>query len=152
MEAKELLTELGKRLGIELDASDACSFEADGLAISINHVVELDAIALMGDLGEPPPEKLEGLYKTLLGANHLFGGTGGATISLDPDSDRIALCRALPLVTLDGETLYRELERFINTAETWAKIVADYRTAADAANEIKEDAPPAFTGNGFMQV
>ena len=129
----------------------ALSFEADGLGVTINRLPELDSITLTGDIGEPPPERLEGLYKTLLGANHLFGGTAGATISLDPDTDRIALCLALPLATLDGDKFYAEVERFVNTAETWAKVVADYRDAASAADE-SEAAPPAFSGNGFMQV
>ena len=40
-----------------------------------------DGLAVVGAavIGEPPPERLEGLYKTILSANHLFAGTGGAT-------------------------------------------------------------------------
>ena len=152
MEAKELMVDIAKRIGIAYDGGDAFSFEADGLVVVINHLPELDAVVLTGDIGEPPPERLEGLYRTLLGANHLFGGTAGATISLNPDTSRIALCLALPLATLDGDKFYAEVERFVNTAETWAKIVADYRTATDVASEIEEEAPPAFSGNGFMQV
>ena len=151
MEAKELMVDIANRINIAYDGGEALSFEADGLGVTINRLPELDSITLTGDIGEPPPERLEGLYKTLLGANHLFGGTAGATISLDPDTDRIALCLALPLATLDGDKFYAEVERFVNTAETWAKVVADYRDAASAADE-SEAAPPAFSGNGFMQV
>ena len=153
MEAKELIADIAKRIGLEYDGGDTFSFEADGLVVAISSLPELDAVALTGDVGEPPPEHLEGLYKTLLGANHFFGGTAGATISLDPDNGRIALCRALPLVTLDGEKFYAEVERFVNTAETWAKVVSDYRgAAAEAPDEGAAEERPAFGAGGFMQV
>ena len=153
MDAKELIADIAKRIGLEYDGGDTFSFEADGLVVAISSLPELDAVVLTGDVGEPPPERLEGLYRTLLGANHLFGGTAGATISLDPDNGRIALCRALPLVTLDGEKFYAEVERFVNTAETWAKVVSDYRgAAAEAPDEGAAEERPAFGAGGFMQV
>lgn len=153
MDVKELMAEIAKRIGLEYDGGDTFAFEADGLAVAISDLPDIDAVALTGDIGEPPPEHLEGLYKTLLGANHFFGGTGGATISLDPDTGRIALCRALPLATLDGEKFYAEVERFVNTVETWAKVVVDYRGAATMAPaESDGDASPALTAGGFMQV
>ena len=153
MEANELMADIAKRIGLEYDGGDTFSFEADGLVVAISNLPDIDAVALTGDIGEPPPEHLEGLYKTLLGANHFFGGTGGATISLDPDTGRIALCRALPLATLDGDKFYAEVERFVNTAETWAKVVVDYRgAAAMTPDKSDEDASPAFSADGFMQV
>lgn len=153
MDAKELIADIAKRIGLEYDGGDTFSFEADGLVVAISSLPELDAVALTGDVGEPPPERLEGLYKTLLGANHFFGGTAGATISLDPDNGRIALCRTLPLATLDGEKFYAEVERFVNTAETWAKVVSDYRgAAAEAPDEGVAEERPAFGAGGFMQV
>ena len=153
MDAKELIADIAKRIGLEYDGGDTFSFEADGLVVAISSLPELDAVVLTGDVGEPPPERLEGLYRTLLGANHLFGGTAGATISLDPDTGRIALCRALPLMTLDGEKFYAEVERFVNTAETWAKVVSDYRgAAAEAPDEGAAEERPAFGAGGFMQV
>ena len=153
MDAKELIADIAKRIGLEYDGGDTFSFEADGLVVAISSLPELDAVALTGDIGEPPPEHLEGLYKTLLGANHFFGGTAGATISLDPDNGRIALCRALPLATLDGDKFYAEVERFVNTAETWAKVVSDYRgAAAEAPDEGAAEKRPAFGAGGFMQV
>ena len=153
MEAKELIADIAKRIGLEYDGGDTFSFEADGLVVAISNLPDIDAVALTGDIGEPPPEHLEGLYKTLLGANHFFGGTAGATISLDPDNGRIALCRALPLATLDGDKFYTEVERFVNTAETWAKVVSNYRDATtEAPGESDVDAAPAFSAGGFMQV
>ena len=149
MTTKELLKDFGDRIGVALepDADGVCAFAADGLAVSIHDLPEVGAVALVGDLGEPPPERLEGLYEALLGANHLFRDTGGATLSRDPESGRLALCRALPAKTLDADAFYDVIERFVSSAQVWAHVIRDYRPAsADAA-----PAAPFGTG-GFLSV
>ena len=149
METKELLKDFGDRIGVALepDADGVCAFEADGLAVSIHDLPEVGAVALVGDLGEPPPERLESLYEALLGANHLFRDTGGATLSRDPDSGHLALCRALPTKALDADAFYDVIERFVSSAQVWARVVRDYRPpSADAAS-----AAPFGTG-GFLSV
>lgn len=154
MNGKELMADLARRLNIEVPEGDSLSFEADDLAVTVNYIVEIDALVLVGDVGEPPPERLEGLYKAILSANHLFAGTGGATLALDGDSGRVTLCRTLPLALLDADSLYADVERFVNTAETWRKIVVDYRGAAETASSLGAEAldSPSFPGGGFMQV
>jgi len=162
MEASELVANLASRLGIELEPWESCSFDADGIVVSINHLADAGALALSSDLGEPPPEKLEGLYKALLGANHMFAGTAGATFSLDPDTSRITLFIALPVASLDGDSFAKAVETFVNTAEMWTKVIADYREGAEIAaaqtaqaEESGETAPAPgnpFSPGGFMQV
>ena len=129
METSELIKDLGERLGVEFepDANGVCAFEADGLVISILDLPELGAIALIGDLGNPPPEHLERLYATLLEANHLFRDTGGATISRDPETGRFALCRAVQRGMLSPEGFYDTVERFVSAAQVWANVIRDYR-------------------------
>ena len=149
MEAKELTAELGKRLGIELefDADGACSFTADELVVTINYLSELDLLVLTGDLGAPPPERLEVLYRAMLDANHLFVGTAGSTLSRDPQSGNFALCRAFPCRGVDAETFYVQTERFVSTLEAWAKLVANFRdTPQDAVESVPDTIPPF----GFM--
>ncbi len=70
------------------------------------------------------------------------------------DNGRIVLCRLLPLATLDADRLYAEVERFVNTVATWAKVVADYRgAAAEVPGEgSAEEIPATFGAGGFMQV
>lgn len=151
MEAQELLGDFSKRINIEYDGGAAIAFEADGLPVAINILEENNEIALTGDIGAPPPEKLEGLYKTLLSANHQFAGTAGATLSLDPENGRIRLCRTVSEAIHDAESFCKEVENFINTAETWAKLVSNYRDAVPAS-ATADDTAPSLPATGFMQV
>ena len=144
MEASDFIQSLGKRIGIEPDSDGVCAFEADGLAVTIHGLNEMEAVALIGDLGTPPPERLDGLYEAMLKANHLFGGTGGATISLDPATGHFALCRALPCASLTHDGLYAEVERFVSTLEAWSKIIADFRHAPSSGDEEKGVFPGAI--------
>ena len=127
MEIKELIGSLGDRIGIQLalDADGACSFEADGLVVT--------------------------LYKAMLEANCAFAGTAGATLSLDSASGRFSLCRALPLATLGADSLYAAVEGFVNTLDAWHKIVANYRAPAEGEPTGGEP-EPLSSGHGFMQV
>ncbi len=154
MDPTELITSLGERLGIELalDENDACAFTADDLTIAINHIPELESFVITCQLGEPPPQNLEALYKMALEANHLFAATAGATISLNHDTGAFVLCRALPLASLNPESLYSAIERFVNTGDSWHKLIANFRDNVAPANPESSTEPPAFSGLNFMQV
>lgn len=140
MEAEELLKQLGEAIGLELafDENGACAFEADGMTVTLNNFPELDRIVLSGDVGEPPPERLEGLYKAMLTANHLFQGTGGATLSLDPESGDFAINLPLDCRVVDGEEFVAQTGKFVNLLESWRKIVENYRDSnvEDSAGEV----------------
>ena len=148
METSELIKSFGTKIGIPLEPNDdgIYYFDADGLLISIIELPELDSIALDGDLGEPPPEGLEALYKAMLEANHLFHETNGATFSRNPENGRFELCKILSSRLMDTDSFYAEVERFVNLQEAWAKIIKNYRDT-----EHNESAPELDT-SGFMQV
>ena len=160
MEASELIEALGRKMGLELSFKDgAAAFEADGMTVAVNDLPALDAVALTGDIGAPPPERLESLYKTVLEAQHLFRSTHGATISLDPGTGHFALNKAIPLATVDAESFAVEVERFISTLETFVKIVREFRARppdAEPSAPIDETASSVvrsgFGGAGFMRV
>ena len=148
METKELIADFSARLGtsLELDDDGVCKFEADGLVVSIHDLPEVGAVALIGDLGEPPPESLEGLYAALLDANHLFSDTGGATLSRNPETNRIALCLALHRKMLDADSFFGAVERFISAAHVWADVVSNYR----GETSVTESIPKNIWGAGLF--
>lgn len=159
MDSTELIKGFGEKLGIEFnpDADGAIAFEVDGMSVAVNPLAQLDSIALTGDLGEPPPEQLENLYKAMLQAQYLFQDTFGATISLNPESNHFMLCKAMSCKVLDVDSFFAEVENFVNTLETWSKLVENYRGAviAKGATDATEEAPaiaPGLGTNGFMAV
>lgn len=161
MDFKDLIEDFSARMGgglqLSPDDAGAIALVVDEMPLTIQHLDGLNQIALIGEIGEPPPaEHLERLYRAMLSANHLFAGTGGATISVDPESSKVMLCRVLELALLDGEAFSTVLEGFLNTLETWRQLVGEFRGTVENGEEkgAGESAfePGAFGSNGFMQV
>ena len=154
MEASETIKAFCGKVGIayEPDKYGTCSFEADGLRVAVTDVREIDSIGLVGDLGEPPPERLENLYKMMLEANHLLGGTGGATLSLNPDNGRFSLCQFFQCRTTDADALYSEIERFVCTLETWTKVIGDFRDVLSSVPQAKDASAGGLSSGGLISV
>jgi len=162
MEVNELVKGLGEKLdGLELafDENGLVALEIDTMPVTLMNLDEAGSLAFYGVVGLPPPEDdLSDLYHALLEANHSYAGTAGATLSINAETGDVELCKALPLVALDPDSLFAELERFVNTLEVWRKIVADYRAGAEAKESggtKPDEAPQAaapFGEMGFMQV
>lgn len=152
MDGEDLIRAFGKELGLELEPDDSgsCAFSSDGITLTLTALREADCVAFTADLGALPPERPDNLYRLMLESNHLFNATGGATLSLDSDSGHAALCRVFPCAAADADSFYAAVERFANAAESWAKIIADYRfSAADAEDGPGADMPPA---GSFLRV
>ena len=154
MEATEIIKSFCERIGIayEPDKFGSCSFEADGLRVAISDFPEIDCVALVGDLGEPPPQRLECLYKMMLEGNHLLGATGGATLSLDSEKGRFSLCQFLPYRATDVDSLYTVADRFVSTLEAWTRVIGDFRDVLPAVEQASADATGGLAPSGFLQV
>ena len=55
------------------------------------------------------------------------------------------------IANLAAEDNAAALEAFVNLAETWRRLLADFRPVAKAAAESVEEVPQ-FGANGFVQV
>ena len=154
MEAAEIIKSFCERIGIayEPDKNGSCSFEADGLRVTITDLPEIDCVALVGDLGEPPPQRLERLYKMMLEGNHLLGATGGATLSLNSEMGRFALCQFLPYRATDADSLYTVTDRFVSTLEAWTRVIGDFRDILPAIEQAEERNAGELATSGFMSV
>ena len=108
---------------------------------------ERHRVLLSADLGEPPPEGAETLYRTMLEANHLFVGTAGATLALDAASGRFRLQKAELPDELANDVDGR-LVSFIETALNWRRAIEDFRSAGDGDPDAGDDEVVA-PGGGF---
>lgn len=154
MDFETMIKALGGKIGIELapDAEGVCQLAVDDMQVVVQQLPELQVVCVFAEIGEPPPENPTALYEAALAANHLFQGTSGATISREADTGKLFLCRCDPLPLLDADSFSAVLEKFVNTLETWRKLVAEYRPVADAGvKSAAEQEMPAF-GGSFMQV
>lgn len=147
MTFKETIAALAQKLGVEIEVEgDACALTAgakDGTSVTIwmQGYDERGAMLTGADLGAPPPERLERLYRAMLEGNDLFRDTGGATLSIDPDTGRVRLQRFDTLDALEEIGPDKAFAAFADVAATWAKAIREFRDAP------QEDASAGDAGN-----
>ena len=147
MEFQQLIADFAERHSIaNLAAEDnAAALEVDGIVITL--VAVGDALSISADIGEPPSEGRAEFAELLLEANM----QSGAFFAKEPESGAYVLVRRFQLPALDAESFDAALEALVNLAETWRRLLADFRPVAKAAAE-RTDEFPQFGANGFVQV
>ena len=123
----KLLQAFGDHVGIEnLKTSD------EGVCtLSIDEHLLLNFLANPNDgtlivwclLGEVPPADRSEKLTALLRANLFWHETGGATLSLMPDSDDAVLAIRYPLADVDAERLQAITEQMVEQAEHFINIL-----------------------------
>lgn len=143
---KELISDLAERAqvqgGIDIDDENRCFMEFDDMGVIIQGVDETSQVLLISAIGEPPPERLEGLYRELLAANHLFKETSGATLSVDPEDGWVYLCKILPYAAVDGDAFVAELGNYVNAVAGWRTRIKDFRASPPADGPRPEEKTP----------
>ena len=147
MDFHELISDFAERHGIaNLAAEDnAAALDVDGIVVTL--VAAGDALSVSAEIGEPPVEGRADFAELLLEANL----QSEAFFAKESESGAYILVRRLTLTMLDGESFDAALEALVNLAETWHRLLADFRPVAKAAVERTEELPQ-FGANGFVQV
>jgi len=147
MDFQQLIADFAKRHGIaNLAAEDnAAALEIDGIVITL--VAAGDALLISAEIGEPPSEGRAEFAELLLEANL----QSEAYFAKEPENGAYVLVRRLQLQMLDAESFDAALEALVNLAETWRRLLADFRPVAKAAAERSEELPQ-FGADGFVQV
>ena len=147
MDFAKLVSDFAERHGIaNLAAEDnAAALDIDGIVVTL--VAAGDALSVSADIGEPPVEGRADFAELLLEANL----QSEAFFSKEHKSGAYILVRRLSLPALDAESFDAALESLVNLAETWRRLLADFRPVAKAAQEASAEAP-SFGAGGFMQV
>ena len=106
--------------------------------VLVQNVGERNLVLMSADLGEPPPDGAEKLYRTLLEANNLFSGTAGAALALDAATGRVRLQKYESPGELanDAES---KLVSFIEMALFWSRAIADFRPSGEGPGTPSRD-------------
>jgi hypothetical protein len=130
---EDIVAVLERAFKLELSVvQDTTVFEVaseDGstkVQVLLQSVSERKLVLLSADLGEPPPEGCEKLFRTMLEANNLFSETAGATLALDQTSGRFRLQKYESPDELANDA-EGKLVSFIETALVWSRSIADFR-------------------------
>ena len=147
MEFNELIADFAARHAVDGLAADGDSavLDVDGIAVTL--VATNGQLAASAEIGEPPADGRADFADILLEANL----ESAAYFAKTRETGTYVLLRHLPLASLDPEGFDAALEALVNTAETWRRLLADFRPAA--AQAAAEDAEaPSFGEGGFLQV
>ena len=147
MDFAKLISDFAERHGIaNLAAEDnAAALDIDGIVVTL--VAAGDTLSVSADIGEPPSDGRADFSELLLEANL----QSDAFFAKEHESGAYILVRRLALSTLDDDAFDAALEALVNLAETWRRLLADFRPVAKAAAE-KSEAAPQFGTSGFVQV
>ena len=147
MDFEKLISDFAERHGIaNLAAKDnAAALDIDGVVVTLVAVGE--ALSISADIGEPPSDGRADFAELLLEANL----QSDAFFAKAPEGGAYILVRRLALPTLDSDAFDAALEALVNLAETWRRLLADFRPVAKAAAE-RVGETPQFGASGFVQV
>ena len=147
MEFEKLISDFAERHSVANLAAEnnAAALEVDGIVVTL--VTAGDALSVSAEIGEPPSEGRSEFAELMLEANL----QSEAFFAKEPERGAYVLVRRLPLAMLDAGAFDAALEAHVNLAETWRRLLADFRPVAKAAASRTSEAPQ-FGDNGFFQV
>lgn len=76
-------------------------------------------------LGVPQPLRKSQVYETLLEANHLWVGTGGATLGVQQGTGQVIFCGRIDVEGVTAESLSLLLDAFVDNALFWHGYIND---------------------------
>lgn len=163
MEYNELVQGFAAKVSVaEFEMHDgAVAFEMDDMTVGFIHDDEADTVMVVAEIGYPPPDADGPFGGVMLKANYLFGGTDGAILCQNPETNAYAVMRSWPLQSLDVDTFAAAVETLLNTAERWRDSLAGAGVAEEAKEEMDEEfeselpnghLPGSLTSGCFLQV
>lgn len=144
-ELSHLLEEFGRHVGLDdltLSENGTASLAIDAVELHLAADDEGRTLVMFADVGTPPhPDQTSReYYETLLKANFLHLGTGGATLGMDRDAGFVALMDRVPVAGLNAADLADRVERFVNLAEAWSQRLTELASEpAEAVARTPDD-------------
>ena len=158
MELDEIMKAFADEIGIEgvvADGDGAYHFDIDGINVMFTAIGGGTRLGMFVEIGEPPPEGREIVYRALLEGMAPNDDNEGQAFSILQGTNRVVLYRSDPFVTTDYTAFKERLEKLVNAAEEWRRNIADfpalYGKIQDAMKEAKEESRE-LSQSGFLQV
>lgn len=150
---EEVIEAFGRSAGLDplkLDASGTALLVFDGdLFVEIAMDEPSDTVALSLRLGPTPAGSGELLLRLALRSNGLWRETDGLIMALDPANGELLQIRRLPAAQLDLATFERELERFVQTGESWRGAI-EFAAGSGARQVGAEELADLLPGGEFL--
>jgi hypothetical protein len=123
-----LLSELAALIGadgLQLDEAGTCTLVFDGrLFVEIECDDNAGAVVLSARLGPVPADAAVLVYRHLLSSNVMWRETSGVATAIDPGTgDALLLCR-VDAADINLPAFRALLERFVDQAEDWSRVLA----------------------------
>jgi hypothetical protein len=138
-----LLQKLADSMGAVSDSdllADGQFLLVDGsLEIAILLHEPTASVRLNAPVAELAGDESADFFRTLLDANLFWAGTGGATLSLEPVSNRIFLQDKMPLAALEFPVFESWLSGFIEAARSWMLSLANLTGSAGGSGIVMPD-------------
>ncbi len=155
MDIKELADGLAAKFNIDgLAVEDGeVALEIDGMPILLSEDRDV-AIVMTGYVGDPPSEGGEAFANLMLEASMGFMDTKSLALARNPENGSYALVERVAQEGLTVDAFSEALAEFVNTLETWRKMLENFRPMAATAKAASDAQPDAqeLALNGFMQV
>lgn len=132
----DLIAQTGTLLGIDEfspDAEGVCIIASEDAEILIVNCPDAGDMVLVTATLMPLPPDADAAITAALQANFRFEATNGATVSLDAESDSLALSRYIPLASLTPESLLDRIEEFSSALFSLRTTLAEMGGVRDAA-------------------
>ena len=148
MEFNQLIDDFAKRHNVEnlVVVDGAAALDIDGIIVTI--VAKGEVLNFSAEIGNPPAEGAPVFANLLLEANT----QSGVVFAKIPDPGPYVVVQRLQLVLVDDDTFDNALETFVNQAETWRRLLADFRPIAKAAAEGAASEGPTIGSSRYMPV
>ena len=113
-----------------------------------------EAIVVTGFVGDAPAEGREQFANLLLDATTELMDAKSIALARNPETGAITLVQRVALSGLTIDGFCEELSGFVNTLETWHRLLEDFRPAAEAAQTFAAEQldTQGLVQSGFMQV
>lgn len=146
MHLADSLAELGMLLGLgplAFNEHGLCRLQFDNaLTVDLETADDGATLHLCGSLGAAPADRET--LRTLLHANFLGEGTGGAAFALDGARNELLLHRTLAASQLDVPALAAAVEAFVNYYDGWTRKLAESSAGAPLSSAAPANMPPSM--------